>query len=74
MQQERQEFGKRGERIAERWLVSRGWTVVDRRFRSGHRDIDLVIERSAQDERSVGRVVAFVEVKTRASAPLSCAR
>ncbi len=60
----RQVLGERGERIAERWLEARGWTVVERRFRSGHRDIDLIMERTGAE----GRVVAFVEVKTRVSA------
>ncbi len=46
-----------GERVAERWVRARGWTVVARRFRVGHRDIDLVIRRE--------RTIAFVEVKTR---------
>ncbi|MEO5589773.1 MAG: YraN family protein [Gemmatimonadaceae bacterium] len=59
----RQELGKRGELIAERWLEERGWRVVERRFRSGHRDIDLVMEQLGAE----GRLVAFVEVKTRAS-------
>lgn len=53
----RQAFGELGERIAERWLRRRGWRVVQRRFRSGHRDIDLVVERDGQ--------IAFVEVKAR---------
>ena len=60
----KQELGKRGERIAEEWLVNNGWHVVERRFRSGHRDIDLVMER----QNAEGRLVAFVEVKTRLSA------
>ncbi|HEV8511058.1 MAG TPA: YraN family protein, partial [Gemmatimonadales bacterium] len=45
-------------------LVSRGWRIVDRRFRSGHRDIDLVVELTG---KSSGRLIAFVEVKTRLS-------
>src|SRR5688572_1917915 len=60
----RQVLGERGERIAEEFLAARGWKVLDRRFRSGHRDIDLVMERND----AAGRVIAFVEVKTRVSA------
>ncbi|HWG35397.1 MAG TPA: YraN family protein [Gemmatimonadaceae bacterium] len=61
----RQRLGIRGESIAARWLVLRGWEILDRRFRSGHRDIDLVVCRP--EEGSAGRVVAFVEVRTRYS-------
>jgi putative endonuclease len=54
------QFGLQGERVAERWLMSRGWKVLQRRYRSGHRDIDLIAQR---DE-----LVAFVEVKARMGA------
>ena len=53
----KQTFGELGERIAERWLRRRGWRVVNRRFRNGRRDIDLVVEQEG--------TVAFVEVKAR---------
>ena len=53
----KQAFGELGERIAERWLRRTGWRVLQRRFRSGHRDIDLVVEREG--------TIAFVEVKAR---------
>jgi putative endonuclease len=51
------EFGELGERIAARWLERSGWRIIARRFRSGHRDIDLVVQRDD--------VIAFVEVKAR---------
>lgn len=50
-------FGLLGERVAERWLEARGWRVLQRRYRSGHRDIDLIAQRDS--------LVAFVEVKAR---------
>jgi putative endonuclease len=64
MTQARQTMGKRGETVAARWLQVHGWSIAERRFRNGHRDIDLVATRPEDS----GRTVAFVEVKTRASA------
>src|ERR1700759_3632458 len=60
MTRTQQAFGELGERIAERWLRRQGWRVVQRRFRNGHRDIDLVVERDG--------TVVFVEVKARRGA------
>ena len=56
---ERQVLGLEGERLAIAFLTSCGWLVEAHRFRLGRHDIDLVV-------RS-GRLVAFVEVKTRRS-------
>ncbi|MFA6167521.1 MAG: YraN family protein [Gemmatimonadaceae bacterium] len=53
------DFGELGERVAARWLERQGYTVLARRWRSGHRDIDVIAERDG--------IVAFVEVKTRAA-------
>ena len=64
MTKARQTLGLQGEHVAARWLHVHGWEIAERRFRNGRRDIDLVATRNEH----AGRTVAFVEVKTRASA------
>ena len=54
-----QALGLAGERIAARWLIQRGWVLLAHRYRTGHRDIDLVMQQ--------GALVAFIEVKARRS-------
>ncbi len=49
-----------GERLAGWWLRLKGWRILDRRVRTPAGEVDLVARR--------GKLVAFVEVKTRASA------
>ena len=63
MTKERQTLGLKGENVAAKWLHMHGWQIAERRFRNGHRDIDLV----ATKPEGEGRAVAFVEVKTRLS-------
>lgn len=51
--------GRRGERLAGWWLRLKGWRILDRRVRTPAGEVDLVARR--------GNLVAFVEVKTRAT-------
>ena len=51
-------LGRRGERLAVDYLREAGWTVVERNYRFGRREVDLIVQK--------GRLLAFVEVKTRA--------
>jgi len=52
--------GRRGERLAAWWLRLKGWSILDRRVRTPAGEVDLVAKR--------GALIAFVEVKSRASA------
>ena len=51
--------GQRGERIAERYLRRHGCRILERNYRAGHHEIDLIAE-----EKATGTVL-FVEVKAR---------
>jgi len=52
--------GRRGERLAGWWLRLKGWRILDRRVRTPAGEVDLVARK--------GSLIAFVEVKMRASA------
>jgi putative endonuclease len=52
--------GRRGERLAGWWLRLKGWRILDRRVRTPAGEVDLVAKK--------GNLVAFVEVKARATA------
>lgn len=52
-------LGGKGEDLAADYLVAKGYTILERNWRSGHKEIDIVARNN--DE------VVFVEVKTRFS-------
>ncbi|MHA0317584.1 YraN family protein [Sphingomonas melonis] len=52
--------GRRGERLAAWWLRLKGWRILDRRVRTPAGEVDIIARR--------GALIAFVEVKTRATA------
>lgn len=53
------DFGARGEDIAVEYLRCKGYVILDRNWRSGHKEIDIV---ARQDD-----TIIFVEVKARAN-------
>lgn len=58
---EHNETGKWGEQLATDYLKEKGYTVLERDWRDGHRDIDIIA--MTPDNREM----VFVEVKTRSS-------
>lgn len=55
------EIGKWGEELAASYLAGQGYVIMQRDFRIGHRDLDIVAT-----DTETGELV-FVEVKTRAT-------
>lgn len=53
----RQEVGKMGELLACRYLVGRGYKIIDKNFRTRGGEIDIIAEEED--------ILVFIEVKTR---------
>jgi putative endonuclease len=56
----RKSLGQEGELIAERFLKSKGYKIIDRNFNTRWGELDIVAQQGAE--------IAFVEVRTRTSA------
>ena len=52
------DLGRRSEDLACAFLRAHGWQILDRNYRFGHKEIDIIARRAG--------TVAFVEVKARA--------
>ena len=52
------DLGRRSEDLACAFLGGRGWRILERNYRAGHKEIDIIARR--------GGTVAFIEVKARA--------
>lgn len=57
---EKRVTGDRGERRVALYLMLRGYRILERNWRFGHKEVDIIAKR--------GRTIAFVEVKTRLAA------
>ncbi|MCW1892133.1 MAG: YraN family protein [Candidatus Uhrbacteria bacterium] len=55
----RQQIGRRGEELAARFLIQRGYEVVERNWRCGRWEADIIVQKKGE--------VRIVEVKTRRS-------
>ena len=51
------ELGKWGEDIAAAYLTEKGWQIIERNWKSGHHDLDIIAKE--------GCTLIIVEVKTR---------
>jgi putative endonuclease len=51
------ETGRSGERIAEEYLLSKGFAVLHRNWRAAHKEVDLITVEGSE--------LVFVEIKTR---------
>ena len=70
---ESQEFGKLGEQMAARYLIDKGYTILEHNYRRGHLEIDLIAlaptpQSSGQPPSGSGATgeLVIVEVKSRA--------
>lgn len=60
---DRKSIGKLGEELAAKFLEDNGYIIIERNFRSGHLETDIICE----DEK----YIIFAEVKTRKDTPSS---
>jgi putative endonuclease len=56
MEKYKQKLGKKGEDQAEEYLKNKGFVILDKNYRYGHKEIDLIGKE--------GNTIVFVEVKT----------
>jgi putative endonuclease len=55
MEKYKQKFGKQGEALAEEYLRGKGFIILEKNYRYGHKEIDLI----GKD----GNTIVFIEVK-----------
>jgi len=61
----RQKIGKYGEILAKEYLIRHGYKIIDINVKTGYPETDIIAQR--------GKIIFFVEVKTRTSLTLGAA-
>lgn len=61
----RQTLGRHGENLAAQYLQARGHQIIERNFRAGRGEIDLIAWPPADSRAHAPRSLIFFEVKTR---------
>jgi len=57
--QEKSELGIKGEEIACKYLITKGYQLLHKNWRCKHKEIDIIVEKN--------NILTFVEVKTRST-------
>ena len=59
----RQEIGKLGEQVAEKYLLENEYDIIEKNYRCNYGEIDII----AYDKPNDKRTLVFIEVKTRSN-------
>lgn len=62
---EHNEIGKIGENIAERYLISKGYNIIERNFHVKGGEIDIICNKNIGNLHMKQKNISFVEVKTK---------
>lgn len=57
--------GNRGEGLATEYLQKKGYTILERNYRSKWGEVDIIAKTKSETRNSKDEVVVFVEVKTK---------
>lgn len=58
-------LGEVGEKVAEEFLIKKGYTLIERNYKNKYGEIDLILEKDR------GKKIVFIEVKTRYESNIS---
>ncbi len=65
------DLGKEGEELATQWLVKKGYHILERNWRAGNLEVDIIASRQRPGNAAAPpkKFLHFIEVKSRNSSP-----